>query len=189
MIGEAAVPAWRGSNRVEEAAIARGRITRHAGFLGTQHNPMYLPLWGIGIAQSYRLFDWIDDRNFRVRYMVTEARPDGSTRDVDPAEVFPTSIRGVLLQSYIHDVTWGSIPRDRADEVKMALFARFAHRYCKVHPYSGDVSVFASVGRVAVDKPRPLPRPSQLMRFSCVASEEHLTFARLGNDRLASGSR
>ena len=186
MLGEAAVPAWRGPNRAEEAAIAQGRITRHAGFLGTQHNPMYLPLWGIGIAQSYRLFDWIDDRNFRVSYRVTEARADGSARAVDPAEIFPGSIRGVLLQSYIHDVTWGSVPRERADELKLALFARFAHRYCKAHPYSGEVSVLASVGRVSVDGPRPLPRATQLMRFSCVGSAERLTFARLGHDRLAS---
>jgi hypothetical protein len=185
MIGEGAVPAWRGPNRAEESGSVRGRITRHAGFLGTQHNPMYLPLWGIGIAQSYRLFDWIDDRNFRVRYTVTEELPGGTSRRIDPAEIFPGSIRGVLLQTYIHDVTWGSIPRERADQVKIALFSRFARRYCKAHPYTGDVSVLASVGRVSVDRPLPLPAAEPLMRFSCSASEERLAFARLGLGRVA----
>lgn len=184
MIGEATVPAWRGPNRTEEANTAHDRITRHAGFLGTQHNPMYMPLWGIGIAQSYRLFDWIDDRNFRVRYTVIETRTGNSARAIEPDELFPSSIRGVLLQTYIHDVTWGSLPRERSDEVKIALFARFARRYCKTHPNTGDVSVFAAVGRVAVDRPRPLPQATQFMRFSCAGPEERLAFARLGRDRV-----
>jgi hypothetical protein len=188
MIGEAAVPAWRGPNRAEEAVVAQGRIARHAGFLGTQHNPMYLPLWGIGIAQSYRLFDWIDDRNFRVRYTVTRTESDGTVRSVDPDQIFPTSIRGVLLTSYIHDVTWGSVPRERADEFKIALFARFARRYCKAHPYADDVSVFASVGRVPVHHPEPFPPAYQLMRFSCAGSQEQLAFARLGRDRFATAT-
>lgn len=183
MMGEAAVPAWRGPNRAEEAAVARDRITRHAGFLGSQHNPMYLPLWGIGIAQSYRLFDWIDDRNFKVRYEITESRPDGSSRTVDPEEIFPSSIRGVLLQSYIHDVTWGSIPRERADDVKIALFNRFSRRYCKAHPGAGEIAVRASVGRVAVDKFVPLPNPTPFLQFSCEGSEGRLAFAKLGRDR------
>lgn len=184
MMGEAAVPAWRGPNRAEEAAVSQTRTTRHAGFLGSQHNPMYLPLWGIGIAQSYRLFDWIDDRNFRLRYSVTEVRYDGSIRSVDPEEIFPGSIRGVLLQTYMHDVTWGSIPRERADEVKIALFTRFARRYCKLHRNAGDISVNASVGRVSVDAPVPLPAPAPFLRFSCDGNEERLAFARLGRDRV-----
>jgi hypothetical protein len=184
MMGEAAVPAWRGPNRVEEAAVARNRTTRHAGFLGSQHNPMYLPLWGIGIAQSYRLFDWIDDRNFRVRYTVTETRYDSSMRAVDSDEIFPGSIRGVLLQSYIHDITWGSIPRERADEVKIALFTRFARRYCKAHRDAGDIAVQASVGRASIDDETPLPDPTPFLRFTCDGNEERLAFARLGRDRV-----
>ncbi len=184
MIGEAAVPAWRGPNRAEEANVARGRTARHAGFLGSQHNPMYLPLWGIGIAQSYRLFDWIDDRNFRVNYSVTETRPDGSARSIEPEEIFPVSIRGVLLQSYMHDITWGSLPRERADDMKIALFARFAHRYCKAHADAGDINVLASVGRVPIDRPAPFPAATPFMRFSCAGTEERLVFARLGRDRV-----
>ena len=188
MMGEAAVPDWRGPNRSEESAGAAGRATAHAGFLGTQHNPMYLPLWAIGIAQSYRLFDWIDDRNFKVRYDVAEVRTNGSRRVVDAESLFPTSIRGVLLQTYLHDVTWGSVPRDRADDLKIALFTRFGHRYCKAKRPEGDILVLASVGRVAVEKPAPLPAPSPFLRFSCAGPRARIAFARLARDRVATFS-
>lgn len=185
MMGEAAVPDWRGPNRSEESARTAGRATAHAGFLGTQHNPMYLPLWAIGIAQSYRLFDWIDDRNFRVRYDAVEVLSDGSRRRIEAEDLFPMSIRGVLLQTYLHDVTWGSVPRDRADDLKIALFSRFAHRYCKAEHPQGDILVLASVGRVAIEKPAPLPAPSPFLRFSCSGPHAQVAFARLDRDRIA----
>jgi hypothetical protein len=185
MMGEAAVPDWRAPNRAEERTTNVEKVSKHAGFLGTQHNPMYLPLWAIGIAQSYRLFDWIDDRNFRVRYDVSEIRADGSRRIVDPDELFPTSIRGVLLQTYLHDVTWGSVPRERGDELKLSLFARFAHRYCRSSHAPGDIVALATVGRVAVEGPVPLPPPAPFLRFSCDGSVARLAYARLDRDRMA----
>jgi hypothetical protein len=181
MMGEAAVPAWRGPNRKDEAAVALTRSTQQAGVLGTQHNLFYLPLWAVGIAQSYRLFDWIDDRNFTVRYTITASVRGEAPHAVDPEDVFPSSIRGVLLQSYVHDVTWGSIPRERADELKMALYERFAHRYCKAHMEEADIDVTSSVSRITIDAPRD-PPPTPLMRFSCSGSRATLTFVRLEHD-------
>lgn len=184
MAGEAAVPAWRGPNRPDESSATVGRTTRHAGFLGTQHNPMYMPLWGIGIAQSYRLFDWIDDRNFRVDYRVTEFAADGSRMDIDPEVIFPASIRGVLLQTYIHDVTWASVPRERADEIKIALLSRFARRYCRAHGTTGEILVSSAVGRVSINGPAPLPPPRPLIRFGCEGNEERVAFMQLSRGRV-----
>ena len=184
MMGEAAVPHWRGPSRAEESAGSTS-TARQAGFLGTNHNPMYLPLWAIGIAQSYRLFDWIDDRNFRVKYDASKILADGTRRAIDAEELFPMSIRGVLLQTYLHDVTWGKIPRDRADDLKIALFTRFAHRYCKSNDTQGDIVVFAAVGRVPVADPVPLPPPTPFLKFSCSGERAWLAFARLDRDRIA----
>lgn len=184
MMGEAAVPHWRGPTRAEESTPVAS-AAKQTGFLGTNHNPMYLPLWAIGIAQSYRLFDWIDDRNFRVRYDAAEVGADGSRRAIPAEDVFPMSIRGVLLQTYLHDVTWGRIPRERADDLKIALFTRFAHRYCKARDPQGDVVVFAAVGRVPVADPAPLPPPTPFLKFSCAGDHAWLAFARLDKDRIA----
>ncbi|MEO8194862.1 MAG: hypothetical protein ABI681_13510 [Gemmatimonadales bacterium] len=184
MMGEAAVPAWRGSNRADERVTARTRSTAHAGFLGTQHNPFYVPLYAIGIAQSYRLFDWIDDRNFGVRYDITMSSPASGPRHIDPESVFPSSIRGVLLQTYIHDVTWGSIPRDRADELKMALYSRFADRYCKGYPGTAEIAVSSAVSRVSLATAERFPAPTPLMSFRCAERRAQVTFARLGHDRV-----
>ena len=182
MMGEAAVPDWRAPNRAGELSRASAQ---HAGFLGTQHNPMYLPLWGIGIAQSYRLFDWIDDRNFSVRYDASEIRADGVRRIIDPEDLFPMSIRGILLQTYLHDVTWGRVPREHADDLKISLFIRFASRYCKVRRTEGRIAVLAAVERVTVDAPASPARASSFLEFWCDGRDARLVLARLDGDRVA----
>ena len=184
MMGEAAMPGWRHPNRREELNGVARRDDGRSGFLGTQHNPMYLPLWAVGIAQSYRLFDWIDDRNFRIRYEVFEQRSDGNRVAIDAERLFPMSIRGVLLQTYLHDITWGNVPRERADELKLALFARFSQRYCKLWSPRGDIVAVAAVGRVPVAAAEPLPPPSLFLRFSCAQSKAQIVFARLDRDRV-----
>jgi hypothetical protein len=182
MMGEAAVPSWRGPNRSEELTNKTTKPQMRAGFLGTQHNPLYIPLWLVGIAQSYRLFDWIDDRNFHVSYNVVEHRANGIDREVDPRDLFPSTIRGVLLQTYLHDVTWGSIPRERADELKLALYARFTARYCRNHGANGEIDVQAVVARVSLHGPQPTGPMEPLLRFRCEGVKPRLRYARLGSD-------
>jgi hypothetical protein len=182
MMGEAAVPSWRGPNRSEELTNETTKPQMRAGFLGTQHNPLYIPLWLVGIAQSYRLFDWIDDRNFHVSYGVVEHRANGSDREVDPRDLFPSTIRGVLLQTYLHDVTWGSIPRERADELKLALYARFTARYCRNHGANGEIDVQAVVARVSLHGPQSTGPMEPLLRFRCEGVKPRLRYARLGSD-------
>ena len=55
-----------------------------------------------------RLFDWIDSRNYHVKYEVFVRPKDGGgePRSVDPREIFPRSLRHLLLQSYIVGNVW-----------------------------------------------------------------------------------
>ena len=80
------------------------------------------------------------------------------------------------------------LSRPTADDLKIALFTRFGHRYCNAERPQGDILVLASVGRVAVEKPAPLPAPSPFLRFSCAGSRARIAFARLSRDRVATFS-
>jgi hypothetical protein len=162
MIGEAGVPAWRDPLRERKArATAFGGQTGErddglarsptATFATLEHNVLYSPLWMIGIAQSYRLFDWIDDRNFTAEYEVSEVHSNGAVSTIAPAELFPRSMRSVLLQAYMHDITWGRIPSDRTAEFKQALVQRFAQRYCRTRGLSSEIQVHATVSRLTRD--------------------------------------
>ncbi len=178
--GEVRIPSWRYASRVQSsiaAAEASGASARHqtlehavdgrVGFMRTGHNMLYYPLWMIGIAQSYQLFDWIDDRNFRVSYEATERRADGTLTPVEPTLVIPNSLRGVLLQTYLLDVTWGRVPRSRASELKAALFTRYAARYCRTYPNSGEIVVHAAVSRLSADGIDSATAGERLMVFQC----------------------
>lgn len=195
--GEMRVPSWRFPSRQEKpvsagnAAVDDSRIALagatiideatdgRVGFMHTEHNVFYTPLWFIGIAQSYRLFDWIDDRNFHAHYEVTERRADGSLRRVDPRELFPPSLRAVLLQGYLHDVTWGRVPRSRSREFKSGLFTRFANRFCRAHPVAGQVEVRAQVERISHDHATAPGKAELMMLFDCNGGKSALLYPHL----------
>jgi len=191
MAGDAAVPAWRGPTRPDHSADSVGkesvrdhtpRREARVGFLGTQHNPLYSVLWLAGIAQSYRLFDWIDDRNFHIHYEITERRPDGSVRFIPPAALFPQSIRAVLLQTYMHGVTWARIPDEHSDDLKIALYKRFARRFCRTERMTGVIEVGASVARVSRRSNDVLPAAQIQASFSCNAGGAQMRYVRSGGD-------
>jgi hypothetical protein len=194
MAGEASVPSWRTPNRTsdQQATMITGGASRLAfassvvrkepngdgrvGFLKSEHNIFYTPLWFVGIAQSYRLFDWIDDRNFHTNYDITERRADGRSLKLNPSELFPPTLRGVLLQGYLHDVTWGRVPRERAAEFKAGLSQRFANRFCRSHSESAEVEVLSAVERTGVRGTARSSAPELLMRFECRAGEASLRY-------------
>lgn len=182
MAAETQVPAWRfpgrdqpapatvlveDSSTPEEQSGAKVADDGRVGFMQTQHNPLYMPLWLIGIAQSYRLMDWIDDRNFDVHYTVVEYDINGAGSPLPARGVFPLSMRGLLLEAYLLDVTWGRVPRNRAAEFKGGLLRRFAQRYCRSHPNTGEIHVGASVVRLTAARTETPPRPEPLMVFTC----------------------
>ena len=124
-------------------------------------NPLYVPLWIIGLAQSYRLFDWIDQRNYRVDYEICEG---GRITPAD--DLFPVSMRHILLQSYLHGNLWLRLDPARLPELRAGILTRYARRYLARHPEATDVEVTATVSRLTPDN-LDLHRSTRtrLMRF------------------------
>jgi hypothetical protein len=185
MIGEIGVPYWRFPTRTTPPITAAARASGsgrfrdgRVGFLRSEHNVLYAPLWFVGMAQSYRLFDWVDDRNFGVSYHIVEHRPGGATAIVNPEELFPHSLRGVLLESYLLDVTWGRIPSPRAAEFKQDLFQRFAQRFCRSHFRTGTIEVGATVDRLTATGDTRNPE-ERIMVFGCHAGRALVSLPRL----------
>ena len=89
----------------------------------------------MGQAQQYQLFNWIDERNYTVRYDVIESHDQHAVRRNEAGTVMPQSTRGNLLQFYLHGLTWMRIPRERQAELQSSLQVRLARRYCQqFHP-------------------------------------------------------
>jgi hypothetical protein len=124
--------------------------THMSGFLG---NPMYVALWCVGIVQSYRLFDWIDTRNHHGRYEVFLS-PEGdprTRRQIDPASLFPTSLRHLLLQSYLVGNVWLQIDAEALEGLRRSILARHARRYARLHGGAGRIEAFVIHQRVTAD--------------------------------------
>jgi len=133
------------------------------------HLAVYGVLWAGGLAQSYRLLDWVDSRNYDLDYKVRERKPDGRWERVDPEDLFPFSMRGILLQSYLHGVVWCKFPPAREAELRAGLRQRFAARYCSGRP-DADLVVDAEVRIERVNAVAPRPERGvyePLMRFAC----------------------
>ncbi|HUE97458.1 MAG TPA: hypothetical protein VMN39_12415, partial [Longimicrobiaceae bacterium] len=141
--------------------------THMSGFLG---NPLCVVLWLVGIAQSYRLFDWVDTRNYHVRYELREVSAAGDVRPakVDPEVVFPTSLRHRLLQSYLVGNVWLQLEEAQLETLKRTLLERHARRLARLRPDAGTIDVYAIVQRVTSDNLR-LERGERrhLARFDC----------------------
>ena len=98
-----------------EPPAARRRPCRRAGF---GSDDVLGALWIIGIAQQYQLFNWIDHRNYATHYRVVD-----NGVEVDPDKMFVRSLRGVLLDFYIHDITWLRIPSGTSRGTALEHFA------------------------------------------------------------------
>ena len=144
-------------------------------------NPVRALLWTVGIFQSYRLFDWVDARNYHLRFEVRKvaapAEPPGrgaasSDADahalLDPRAMFPRTMRHLLLQSYLVGNIWLRMSPGKLEAVRRSLLERHARRYARMHPGAGTIDVVAIVQRVTADNlelTRGERRP--LMRFTC----------------------
>ena len=86
--------------------------------------------------------------------------------------MFPQNTRGILLQSYLHGVTWTSIPEDQLVILKKSLSTRLAQRYCRRYQPEGVINVYSSLQRI---DPRDPDNEKQhrrlLLSFACRGSE------------------
>lgn len=162
------------SNGISRPPLWKTNVSR------LRRDPMCATLWVLGIAQSYRLFDWVDRRNFHVRYRLTERRPGAPARELDPESLFPRTIRHLILQSYLHGSIWLQIHEERLVELRRAILHRYAARYALRHPDTGIIEVTAVVQRITADNlelTRGVPRV--LMRFACSAGEASVEYVSL----------
>ena len=179
MLWETLRPHWRSGTH---PAVRANR--QWAGrSVSAHHNPFYSVLWLAGLAQSYRLFDWIDEMNYHITYDVVERREDGATRRLDDRALFPRSLRSSLLQSYLHDIMWMKVPRPHLAGLQRSLFERYTRRFCRRCPDSGWIEVIAHVQRTTRDNLR-LGRTVGLpfLTFRCRDGEPQVRFARLATE-------
>ncbi len=189
--------AWEAANtgrRLRERHSSRG-----------WDNPVRALLWTLGIFQSYRLFDWVDARNYHVRFEVRQVRQvpnfelvrpvaspestspgpcaDPADSDsaadsrLDPDPLFPQTMRHLLLQSYLVGNIWLRVSPDKLEAVRRSLLVRHARRYARAHPDAGTIDVTAIVQRVTADN-LDLDRGERrpLMRFTCRGGEAVMHF-------------
>lgn len=161
---------WRTPPRTLRSDVAASNMVSgkpqlvdgRADGLGSVQMSFYSILWLMGIAQQYQLFNWIDDRNYATHYRVVV---DGN--EADPDAMFVRSLRGVLLDFYIHDITWMKVPPEHRDELRQSILMRTANRYCRVAKPVGLVEAHSSFERID-----PNGGPGEfdnviLMKFSC----------------------
>lgn len=167
MVSGVTMTNWRTPPRVSQQSAAHSQdvpqlVDGRADGLGTVQMSFYSVLWLMGIAQQYQLFNWIDDRNYASHYAVFV---DGN--EVDADEMFIRSLRGVLLDFYIHNITWMKVPPEHRSELRQNILDRTADRYCRVAKPTGIVEAHSSFERID-----PNGGPGEfdneiLLKFSC----------------------
>ena len=159
-----------------DIVVTRTRLMERYSSSGW-HNPAHALLWMGGIFQSYRLFDWVDERNYHVRFEVRRiGAADGGCR-IGPDPLFPQSMRHLLLQSYIIGNIWLRLSPERLEAVRRSLLVRHARRYARAHPEAGTIDVVAVVQRVTADNLELTRGERQpLMRFTCQGGEAVVQF-------------
>jgi hypothetical protein len=139
---------WAGFAFVVTLTMA---TTRSVPFFGALNEPAYASLWMVGVAQDYRLFNWIDKVNYHVETEVIVQHPDGRFERRDPSDVYPASMRSGLLQAYAHDIRWMAFPRPYRRQIRESIVDRLAHRFCRRHDIDGTVSIGSRVHRITPD--------------------------------------
>lgn len=155
MLSSVVLPEWR--TPVREKAVT---ASDHEAFEGLRplQKAFFAPLWIAGLAQQYQLFNWIDERNYTVRY---DAGP------VDPSEIVLRTTRGTLLQAYIHGISWMQIPHSRREQLRQSIYVRSAARYCRDVGNSSVISLQSTLRRTrSAEASRAV-----LMQFRCVHGE------------------
>lgn len=145
MLSGVVLPEWRMPVRSDPRMAAS-----NSAFEGLQplQKAFYAPLWIAGLAQQYRLFDWIDQRNYTVRY---------------DAAILPPTTRGTLLQAYIHGISWMEIPSLRRESLRRSIYTRAATRYCRDVADASDVRVHSTLRRTTSAE----TSHTLLMQFRC----------------------
>ena len=105
-----------------------------------------------GIAQEYHLFDWIDRFNWTIQHHISVEPTEGEPISVASTDMFPHSVRGFIIQSYLLPMRWMRVPRPLTGEMRNSVLKRAAERFVRVHGErlggSGTVIVESKIGRL-----------------------------------------
>jgi hypothetical protein len=130
-------------------------MTKGIPGIGATYEPAMATLYWGGVAQEYHLFDWIDRYNWWVKNRVTVTPEGGAVLEVDPSELFPASVRGFIVQSYLLPMRWMRIPRPLTGEMRNSILRKSAERFVRNHRQQlgekGSVHVTTDVARVNRD--------------------------------------
>lgn len=136
---------------------------------GVIQTAFYSGLWLMGLAQGYRLLDWIDERNFHQSVSIKEN--DGILKRTYPrSNLVPVGMRGSLILTYVSDVTWMYVDPDKIGELRRDLRLRLSAMYCRKLSKRTDVEVWHSLTRINSITPR-YNQPEILLKFVCHNNE------------------
>ncbi len=156
---------WRSAKRVtgkDNVAEVRSASADTGGKIQTF---FYSGLWMLGLAQGYRLLDWIDERNFHQTVTVIE---DASTskKEYTRSSLVPVGMRGSLILTYISDVTWMYVDPDHISNLRQDIKQRLKARYCNRIKNKTDVEVWQALTRIDSFKVK-YNQPVILLKFTC----------------------
>ncbi len=118
-----------------------------------------MPLWGMGIAQNYRLFNWIDGFNVHATHHI-QLRDDQGTRSEGRIDDFiPQSLRGKIMSIYLLNRQWFKTPPGMIRKIRQGLIYRARRRFCRRSKFAGRVDWWLTFNIVtpqntALDQPR-----------------------------------
>lgn len=114
--------------------------------------PAMAVLYVGGVAQEYHLFDWIDRFNWTLKNKVTVKPENGTPFEMDQKELYPASVRGFIVQSYLLPMRWMRVPQPLTGEMRNSVLRRGAERLVRNHRQilgeRGTISVDSKVGRL-----------------------------------------
>ncbi len=136
-----------------------------------------------GVAQEYHLFDWIDRFNWSIHHEVVVTNGEEET-EVVSTELFPASVRGFIVQSYLLPMRWMRVPRPLTGEMRNSVLRRSAQRFVETHPQlvkeGTTVTVRSRVGRLdRQDMTGEQLWETQLMTFSVSQGQVVFSYPRM----------
>lgn len=146
-------PGWAWNERVALVfvCVLSLAMTKGIPVLEKTYQPAMALLYVGGVAQEYHLFDWVDRFNFAIEYEVRLEDEAGNSTEIDPARLFPLTVRGFIVQSYFFPMRWMRLPKPLMGEFRRAQLKKAAARLARELPGSGRVVVDCVVRRVDRD--------------------------------------
>jgi hypothetical protein len=146
-------------------------MTKGIPGIGATYEPAMATLYWGGVAQEYHLFDWIDRYNWWVKNKVEVTPASGEAFELPANELFPATVRGFIVQSYLLPMRWMRIPRPLTGEMRNSILRQAANRFVRNQRErlgeSGKVTVTTLVARLDRDNLDLRTRwPITLMTFT-----------------------